>query len=85
MIVGAPDRSRTCNLLITNQLRCQLRHGSIHKTGILYTELNRLISLEEKLFTLNYYKYSLLNRLYWSRRLESNQRPPRYQHGALTD
>lgn len=71
MIVGAPDRSRTCNLLITNQLRCQLRHGSIHKTGILYTELNRLISLEEKLFTLNYHKYSLLNRLYglagWNR------------------
>ena len=24
--IGAGNRSRTCNLLITNQLRCQLRH-----------------------------------------------------------
>ena len=26
---GAGDRSRICNLLITNQLRCQLRHTGI--------------------------------------------------------
>ena len=26
---GAYDRSRTCNRLITNQLRCQLRHVGI--------------------------------------------------------
>ena len=28
-IYGAGDRNRTCNLLITSQLRCQLRHTSI--------------------------------------------------------
>lgn len=61
--VGADDRNRTCNLPLTRRLHCLLCYVSIHKTGILYTELNRLISLEEKLFTLNYYKYSLLNRL----------------------
>ena len=26
---GAGDRSRICNLLITNQLRCQLRHTGV--------------------------------------------------------
>ena len=28
-VLGAGNRSRTCNLLITNQLRCQLRHAGI--------------------------------------------------------
>ena len=28
--IGAGNRSRTCNLLITNQLRCQLRHTGIN-------------------------------------------------------
>ena len=83
--VGAPDRSRICNLPLTRRTRYQLRHGSIHKTEILYTELNRLISLEEKLFTLNYYKYSLLNRLLWSRGGDSNSWPHGYQPCALTN
>ena len=30
---GASDRNRTCNLLITNQLRCQLRHRSKWRRG----------------------------------------------------
>ena len=49
---GAGNRSRTCNLLVTNQLRCQLRH-----TGILvsrgFEPLNAYL-LRSNAGTLNY-------------------------------
>lgn len=51
----APDRNRTCNLVLTRDLHYLLCYESISQDGTLYVESNHLISLEEKLFTLNIY------------------------------
>ena len=47
--------TRTPNLVLTRDLHYLLCYESISQDGTLYTELNHLISLEEKLFTLNIY------------------------------
>ena len=51
----ALGETRTPNLVLTRDLHYLLCYESISQDGTLYTELNRLISLEEKLFTLNIY------------------------------
>ena len=51
----ALDRDRTCNLVLTRDLHYLLCYESISQDGTLYVESNHLISLEEKLFTLNYH------------------------------
>ena len=51
----ALGETRTPNPSLTRRMRYLLCYESISQDGTLYTELNRLISLEEKLFTLNIY------------------------------
>ena len=51
----ALGETRTPNPSLTRRMHYLLCYESISQDGTLYTELNRLISLEEKLFTLNIY------------------------------
>ena len=51
----AIGESRTPNPSLTRRMHYQLCYDSISQDGALYVESNHLISLEEKLFTLNIY------------------------------
>lgn len=80
---GAPDRNRTCNTLITNQVLCQLRYWGIYdlKVGQPHITLCHLFRWSRRRGTIPQHQVwktctlpiELLRQI-WSVRLDSNQR-----------